>query len=326
MKVPLAYLATSLISSSSKDAAFNSWCSDCGIKCPTAEVRTTPKSVAGRGVFTTSPVSKDDVVISIPYYMALTQDNGATYLPRVADSLRKCRPMLDSPIRRFWNHIRRRKSVDESSDDKFWQAELTAYAIEALETNHPWSTWISQWKRDDPYQHLVDMSTWKFDVEPISKALSAFSKMAPDIPSYKVNAAIGIRLSEMHEYVARYQNKAPCSESMYATLTSRALGLSDTVTACLPMYDMINHSFEPNLALSFNDGNFDLVALRDIPEDSELFLSYMDVTNHEGEWDEDKAAWMLVQWGIPTSPRPTAISAPESKSNLQEDKESLLTS
>ncbi|KAL7486925.1 hypothetical protein ACHAW6_012531 [Cyclotella cf. meneghiniana] len=325
MKVPLAYLATSLGSSSSKDAALNSWCVDCGIICPNAEVRTTPKSVAGRGVFTSAHVSKDDVVISIPYYMALTQDNGAKYFPHVADKLHKCRPTSLSPVRRFWNQIRRKNSECESTDNYFWQAELTAYAIEALETNHPWSTWISQWKREDPYQHLVDMSTWRFDDEPISKVLSDFSKMAPDVPSFKVNAAIGIRLSEMNEYVTRYQNKAPCSEPMYATLTSRALGISDSVTACLPMHDMINHSFEPNVALSFNDGNFELVALRDIPKDSELFLSYMDVTNHEGEWDEDKAAWMLVQWGIPTSPHRT-VHVSDSKTTVSVVEESLPTS
>jgi hypothetical protein len=67
------------------------------------------------------------------------------------------------------------------------------------------------------------------------------------------------------------------------------------------MHDMINHSFDPNISMQFNDGYFEFIALQNIAKDTELFISYMDVTN-EGIWDEDKATWMLVQWGIPTSP------------------------
>lgn len=317
MKVPLAYIASSLLST--KDAEFNSWCTVSGIVCHKAEVRTTPLSVAGRGVFTTDEVSEGDVVVSIPYYMALTQDNGAAYFPKVADKLNSCRGKSQNRIKRVWNRISRKQSEDVLSNDHFWQAELSAYAIAALESNHPWSMWISHWKREDPYQHLVDMSTWRFDDEPIKKALSDFSEMAPDVPSYKVNAAIGIRLAQLDEYVSKYQNKAPMSESIYTTLTSRAIGLSDTVTACLPMHDMINHSFDPNLALTFSDGQIELVALRDIPKDSELFLKYMDVVNNEGEWDEDKATWMLVQWGIPTS-SPKVAALDEAKVNTVRDK------
>jgi hypothetical protein len=301
MKLPLAYIASSFLSST-KDVAFNSWCAEVGIVCSNAEVRTTPASVAGRGVFTTVDVSQGDVVLSVPYYSALTQENGRKYFPDLASKLDSCRKKTQSPLRRVWNRIRGKKGEGSFVDEDFWQAELSAYAIEAIETDHPWAEWISQWFRDDPYQQLVNTATWKFDNEALNKTMNDFSLMAPDISKYKVNAAVGIRLAELNSYAKNYQNKVPFSESTYALLTSRAVGLLDGTTACLPMHDMINHNFDPNIAMQFNEGYFEFVALQDIPKDSELFLSYMDITDDKGEWDEDKATWMLVQWGIPTSP------------------------
>ncbi|KAL7533536.1 hypothetical protein ACHAXR_005297 [Thalassiosira sp. AJA248-18] len=149
------------------------------------------------------------------------------------------------------------------------------------------------------------MSTWGFDDEATAMAVSDFRKMAPEIPEYKIGAAVGIRLQELDKYSEKYKNKnVKTSVSMYSTLISRAIGLSDDVTAILPMHDMINHSTNPNLAMAFAvDGNFKLIALHDIPKGEELFLTYQDST---GKWDEDKATWLLVQWGIPSSPAETA--------------------
>ncbi|ACI64464.1 predicted protein [Thalassiosira pseudonana CCMP1335] len=281
----------------SRDAVFNKWCLDSGIEAK-AEVRTTPKSVAGRGVFAVEDISQDDIVISIPYHLVLTQDNGDRYFPNIATRLAAVRQEeKQSRIRRVLNKIRGKHQHNLRRDD-YWQAELTTYALSALESEHPWSTWVEQWQREDPYQTLIDESSWRSDDNATIKALSDFAAIAPSIPEYKVNAAVGIRLAEMNEYTSKYEGKVPHSESMYSILTSRAVGLSDSVTACIPMHDMINHSFEPNLGFTFYDGNFELVALRDITCDEELFLKYTDVTNTAGEWDEDKAAWLLVQWGI----------------------------
>ena len=301
MKNPLAYIASHFLPST-KDVEFNSWCTEVGILCPSVEVRTTPQSVAGRGVFTTDDVSEGDVVLSVPYYSALTQETGRKYFPDVAERLERSRKRTQSPLRRAWNRIRRKQSAELLNDENFWRAELTAYALEALKTNHPWSPWISQWLRDDPFQQLIDESLWRSDDEAINRTLVDFSAMAPDISKYKVNAAIGIRLAELDDYMQMYQKNAPFSESIYTTMTSRAIGIDEGVTACLPMHDMINHSPDPNIAMRFNDGYFEFLALQDLAKDSELFLSYMDVTDR-GKWDEDKATWMLVQWGIPTSPK-----------------------
>ena len=115
---------------------------------------------------------------------------------------------------------------------------------------------------------------------------------------YDINAAVEIRLHQVDEYTERYHNKASTSKTLYTTLISHAIGLSDSVTGILPMHDMLNHSTDPNLAFSFCNGNFELVALRDISSDEELLLLYVGVFHKEGEWDGDNATWLLVQWGI----------------------------
>ncbi|KAL9178907.1 hypothetical protein ACHAXT_011880 [Thalassiosira profunda] len=284
-----------------RDAAFHQWCSDVGIDCPGGELRTTPDSVAGRGVFSTRPLSEDDEIISIPLYAACTQDNAREYFPTLEQRLKKYRrrPGL---LRRIWNRLLRRRS-NEERPDSHWQAELVAYTLQSLEVDHPWSTWIEQWQREDPMQSLVDDMRWRDDESVISDATSDFHAMAPSVPELKIGAAMGIRLQELDEYTSRYEGRVPTSEKMYTTLISRAVGLAENVTAILPMHDMINHSAEPNVGLAFaEDETFKIVALGDIKEGEELFLRYMDVRDAEGQWDEDKAAWLLVQWGIPSSP------------------------
>ena len=245
-------------------------------------------------------------MISIPHYAALTQYNCATYFPTLARELSSSHGRSNTKrgyLKRIWNQIRRRPTLEKSIADEIWQAELTAYALEALEKGHPWSTWISQWKQNDPLQRLVDMSAWRNDDEAIRVAVSDFHKMAPGIPEHKIGAAVGIRLHEIEEYSVRYSNKVPTSESLYCTLMSRAVGLSEYVAAVLPMHDMVNHSSKPNLGMAFaEDKSFKLIALEDIPKDTELFLSYKVVRDDEGNWDEDKATWLLAHWGIPSAP------------------------
>ena len=155
-------------------------------------------------------------------------------------------------------------------------------------------------------QNLVDQSNWQYEDEAINKAVKEFQEMAPDISEYKIAAAVGIRLQKLDEYLDKYSNNSgqvQTDASLYSTLLSRAVGLSDSVTAVLPMHDMINHSSNPNvgMVLDGEDLTFKLVATTDIPKDSELFISYMKVLDDGGKWDEDKATWLLVQWGIPSS-------------------------
>jgi len=288
------------------DERFTAWCEGAGIEIAGCELRTTPRSVAGRGVFASRNLRLGDEVFSVPHDVALTAENAAAHFPELSRRLLECRPLrARGRIGRLWDRLRGRQPARLDADD-CWQPELTAYALAALESGHPWSDWIKEFCRDDPYQTLVDSGSWADDPAAILRAVDEFSQMAPDVPRFKVHAALGVRLERLDEYLEGYRGAVPTSPSMYATVTSRAVGLSDSVTALLPFHDMVNHSPEPNIAMQFeSDGRprFSFFALGDIAEDDELFLKYSDVTDDDdGAWDEDKAAWQLVQWGIPSGP------------------------
>ena len=224
----LLLFASSITNNNNNDATFMQWCSDIGIKCSGAELRTTSKSVAGRGVFSTQDLSTGDEIISIPYYAALTQENAAEYFPTLASELRQIAMQHNQKssakanyLKRIWNKIRRRKSAhqeeSEKNNDKRWKEELTAYTLMALENNHPWSPWIDQWKRDDPLQTLVDNTKidgmWSDDEAGFKTLVSDFHKMSPAIPEYKIGGALWIRLQQLVEYLDRYQNRVPTSGS-----------------------------------------------------------------------------------------------------------------
>lgn len=305
MKASLLCLAYASVPKNNRDAIFHAWCADVGIRCPGAEVRTTPASVAGRGVFATKPVARGEEVVAIPHRLALTRASAGATFPALARALAARRTPRRGWFRRVADRVRRRPRAAPLSVEEAWPAELTAYALAALDADHAWAAWIRQWQRDDPFQALVDRGTWASDEgASIGAAVAEFGALAPAVASYKVHAATGIRLEELDEYAARYGAHVPTSASMYATLSSRAVGLSEDVTAILPMHDMVNHSPEPNLSVAFtHDGYIALVAERDIPQDAELFFRYnQGLEDEQGNWDDDKAAWLLVQWGIPSSP------------------------
>ncbi len=284
-------------------------------------------------------------VINIPYHAALTQGNGALNFPALTEELlairKKNTPKQQGALKRFWNLIRRRQppvAKETNSGDnaeEYWKEELTAYALEALSSSqeggsaasqvHPWSPWIEQWQRNDPMQTLVEQGTWTHDnlvytdiypggiAKSIHTAISDFQKMAPDIPEYKIAAAVGIRLKIVDDYLSQYSNKVPTSASLFSLAVSRAVGLTKHVTAIIPMHDMINHAPQNNVEMRYNveDESFSLIAAEDIPKDKELFLRYTDVTNAEGDWDDDKAIWLLVQWGIPSFPSESSVHVEE---------------
>lgn len=306
-------------------------------------------SVAGRGVFSTKDLVAGEEILRIPYHAALTQGNGALNFPTLANELLDIRKKntqkpRGSYLRRLWNRIRRRQSTvaketNAGNDaEEHWKEELTAYALEALEQDHPWATWIEQWQRSDPMQTLVDQGTWTRDnlvytdfypngiAESIHTAVSDFQKMAPDIPEYKIGAAVGIRLEIVDDYLSQYSNKVRTSASLYTLAISRAVGLTKHVTAIIPMHDMINHSTQSNVEMMYNEDDevFSLIASEDIPRETELFIRYMDVTDEEGNWDEGKATWLLAQWGIPSSPMESSGAHVKEEQTTSSREESLV--
>ena len=311
--------------SASPDARFHSWCDQFGITTPFARLETTPRSVAGRGVFATDDLTQGDVAISIPEELVLHNKSGAGVFPTIAKNVEQ-KKFLFEKRNKGWRRLfkpltRRNDDIFEFVEpDDFWQAELTAYSLACLDTDHPWATWISQWMRSDPVQKLFEQDgvSWE-NYDATSACVDELSAMLPDVSKYKLNAAVDLRLRRLAGLQNIFDLDDPRATAMYGCLSSRAIELGPGVTGIIPMFDMVNHSTRPNLALSFNGETFEMFALRDIQKDEELFICYNE--DNELEWDEDRAVWAIVQWGIP---QPNPVKQPQLEP-MSAEKEDLIT-
>jgi hypothetical protein len=296
-------IITALLASSA-DFVFHDWCSSVGIETPLATLRTTEESVAGRGVFAKAGIKEGDVAIRIPEETVLHEYNAASSFPEVAKRLMRQKRKFKSRSK-WWRRLFSRRKFEEfelsANPSDWWQAELTAYSIACLEEknkNHRWALWISQWQRSDTMQRVYASGVSWRDGDAVSSCVEDLHQMLPDVSKYKLNAAVDLRLRRFEELKKIFQLDDAVG-SMYGILISRAIDLGNGVVGVIPMFDMINHSEDPNLALSFDGQNFELWALRDVSEGEELFLCYTGEDSKRENWDEDNAVWNLVQWGIP---------------------------
>jgi hypothetical protein len=296
-------ILTALLASSA-DFVFHDWCNSVGIETPLATLRTTEESVAGRGVFAKAGIKEGDVAIKIPEETVLHEYNAASSFPEVAKRLMRQKRKFNSRSK-WWRRLFSRRKFEEfellANPSDWWQAELTAYSLACLEEknkNHPWALWISQWQRTDTMQRVYASGVSWRDGDAVSSCVEDLHQMLPDLSKYKLSAAVDLRLRRFEELKKIFQLDDAVG-SMYGILISRAIDLGNGVVGVIPMFDMINHSEDPNLALSFDGQNFELWALRDISEGEELFLCYTGEDTKGENWDEDNAMWNLVQWGIP---------------------------
>lgn len=298
----LGVLTTALLATPA-DVDFHKWCTSVGIETYSAQLETTPRSVAGRGVFATANLEKGDVAITIPEKIVLHEFNAANRFPELAldlearaQSFFKGRKL--PLVRRLFSRKNFKEILEFTDDADFWQAKLTAYALACLNTeDHPWSSWIRQWQRSDPLQSQLEKATTWRDEPGVLKCLDELSEMVPDVSKTKLRVAIEMRLGRFEE-LRKIYDLNESTGSMYGLVTSRAMELGDGISAILPMFDMLNHSLEPNLALSFDGDKFDLWATRDITKGEELFVSYSDLESNSA-LEEDDILWQAVQWGIP---------------------------
>ena len=302
-------LTTLLLAARSSNLQFHDWCSSVGITTPLARLETTTRSVAGRGVFATEDIQAGDVVITIPEDVVLHEFNAATSFQSLAKKLWSKAKVFGKGQgqRRWWHRFTKRRRLEENFEftdsSDLWQATLTSFCLACLEDeDHPWAHWISQWQRNDPMQALFEKgATWRDESE-VLECVNQLAKLLPDVSPVKLRAAVEMRLGRLEELRTIFDLKDEKKDfyRMFGVLTSRAIELGDGVFGVLPMFDMLNHSDDPNLALSFDGKHFSLWGVRDIAKGEEFFVCYKDKESQSLEWDEDDAVWMLVQWGIPT--------------------------
>jgi hypothetical protein len=111
--------------------------------------------------------------------------------------------------------------------------------------------------------------TWQ-NTDEIQKAVRDLQVILPQADRLKLQAAVDLRLRRLDALKRMYDLNDVPVDTLYGLLISRAVELGDGNAGVIPMFDMINHNPVPNLSLSFDGENFELVALRDIAENEEV--------------------------------------------------------
>ena len=146
------------------------------------------------------------------------------------------------------------------------------------------------------FQDLLETNTSPYDNDRISACVQELQKMIPGLDEHEIRAAVDIRIRRYHELRDIFKLDESFG-TIYGILISRALELGDGTVGVIPMFDMINHSKDPNLVLRYGEeGAFELIARRKIKSGEEFFLSYQD---EDIESDEYSDLWAAIQWGIP---------------------------
>eukprot|EP00980_Cylindrotheca_fusiformis_P004792 scaffold1028_cov135-Cylindrotheca_fusiformis.AAC.2 len=282
------------------DVAFHDWCSSVGIQTPSVRLLTTPTSVAGRGVFATDDMAQGDAAIKIPGDVVLYSLTAASFFPELSTEIeRKKKNFRDR--KKWWHRLKNRwsgKKYDFTDTSDLWQAELTQYSLACLESKNFWAPWIQQWQRSDPMQKLYEKDISSNDKDSIMECVKELkSNFIPEEGILQIRAAVDIRIRRYEELKDIFDLSSNAS-TMYGLVTSRAIDLGNDISAVIPMFDMVNHSADPNLVLSFIDetDTFELRARRNIRKGEELFLNYQDESDSDNEF---RALWSAVQWGIP---------------------------
>jgi len=255
-------------------------------------LETTPKSVAGRGVFANAPLSEGDVAVAIPEHCVFIEKNLSPMFPKLSAKLKRRRKRF-----LWFGRILRSKDDYDELVDNLWQAELTAFASASKDADHPWGEWIGQWKRDDATHDMFKRKiSWKNDQE-IKNTATELNRFLPRVSFNYVEAALKMRLKRYHDLKTIYKlDDSSSTADIYSTLCSRSVQLGENIVGIIPMFDMVNHSPRPNLALCFDGEEFTLFCTRDIQQGEELFIKY--TSNDKDPNDEINELWNLIQWGF----------------------------
>ena len=278
------------------DAALASWLTSAGVSSPKAAVVTTPRSVAGRGVFAVAPIAEDELIATIPSELILCDSSAAEAFAG-----------LDvSTERELWG-------------PHPWLARLAAYSVAANSTSsRRWSEWVAAWRRDDPVTRLFSSGVGRGAV-PLERgaelsarlddAAAALAAMSPiGIPTLTLRATLDWRYECFREHCEALLAPLELDLSrtdigvLYATVSSRVAAIPGTGESygIIPFHDFVNHGYDGQdnaYMVASEQGDIRILALRDIDAGEEVLFCYLD--HDDDQNDEDIRAWALVNWGVP---------------------------
>lgn len=274
------------------DLALHNWCTQtAGIALSSSiQICTTPRSVAGRGLFATQDVEEGEVLALIPQEVVFGVDNCREQFKLMGEKFdlggmnaavsEKQSGRKRRWIRKMVSKLARRENAGKESgitdESTMWAPILTRYALKAKTASHPSAEWIEQWNRCDPMHDAYlkmgpilriahndnkeELPEYGMMMEElICSTATQIKNMMPHLDEKHLQAAISIRLSRLDEHFRLLgfvdDESIDLDEALklYSLITSRAIELdSDAgVTAVLPAYDLANHSLNPNLGLEY---------------------------------------------------------------------------
>lgn len=293
---------TDVLVPTAQDERLEAWYTQHGILgTDRVQVRTTPRSVAGRGLFysATKPAQKGDLLAFIPARCILTKKTAEHAWPDLKLALQE-----DTPGR----------------DD--WPVLLTAYAHRALSSDVAWSEWIQTWQ-GPPAPSPPDSLT-KHELQELA--------MQTQSSANEIKKALQVRYNVFQNHCRRLEASYGCThdvDDLYSVVLSRAASLGPDwkyESGIIPLHDMLNHPSPdklPNVELfsigevashtslahvaslakstfsktNVEDRDLVLVARQTIHPGEELLLSYTKRDLLSG----DQAAarvWKTLQYGF----------------------------
>ena len=306
-----------------------------GILTGEMKLRTTQKSVAGRGVFLDTDADQKnmgDILAYVPWRVVLSQSTAASQYPDL--------------------HKRLSGSDDNSVAEKLeWPITLAAYARHVLEgTNNQnfWSHFIKGWEGGHP--RFLTRRPEDYGEEEL-QSLAEQARSSPD----KVRKLLEVRwidyrrqtkilreaLQQQHDKVEDGGGDNPTSSpyqiipsNLYEAVLSRVISLTEFLEngdkkrhhCVVPFHDMINHNNDVtknNVALysvaairhmapvdldqmnadveldlkALDERDLCVVAIQPISPGEEVFNSYD--YEDQGRLTEERRVWKLLQYGFP---------------------------
>lgn len=268
------------------------------------KIRTTPRSVAGRGLFYSSerPAEQGDLLAFIPARYILTKETA----------------------KRQWTDLQLVKEEDASAVVKEdWPVTLTACASRALHDDEhvAWSQWIETWQGPSAPSPPSSLT---------SNEIQNLAMQTQSSPT-EINKALQVRYDVFQRHCARLEESYGCAKSNVGDLYGIVLSRSATLgpdwnydSGIIPLHDMLNHPprdqtpsvelfsigeiasltsrehverlAKSNFSLTnLQDRDLALVARQTIHPGEELFLSY---TKRELLSNEQARVWKTLQYGF----------------------------
>ena len=246
-------VTTTTSTQTKQDVSMEQWHKEQGIICPNIEIRTTTKSVGGRGLFWKESkyhAKQGDILAYIPHQLVFEMSKFRDTFPELDDHF----------LHRGANDNEEGSSKSLSSSPS-WPSIFTVYAYETLlgtkgkGNGHMWKTWIKLWNGGGPDGPRPSQSYTQEEISLLMKMIHNKDDLDDyDDHDSSKNMEETIRkvIDKRYRTFVRDLNSVKSFNitneetfaSLYSIILSRTASLGPQWQNCrgvIPLHDMINH-------------------------------------------------------------------------------------